>query len=668
MKLFLPVAILFTVALVTEAKQDLVSYHLEDAGLEVDSPCAKSRTCLKNKCQYMNVGKLVGAQEKEEVKGKVEAETAAAFGRLKKEGDGTVADDTCSVWGKTENGGRDVKAPKAFSTVHPWHTNNFVFGDSCSPVTKMSDARGIEFEVSQLEMQGRYKIIGLGRKTKDPRGANPKNNPEVGVISYGVYFQECKKCHDSDTAIMSIYDRNYDASAVASAVSSLATAAKTGDADKIKTANEAAAMQLGGEEAQMDGLFQYQQHFTHEHHHRIRNCYHHWHRRHYRCDHDWNTKRSLPVWDYCGKAEYHERYEAKRTFCGRVFNGDQIAVRLNADTDKFEVFVNSKLRYRSPRKVVYPADGYIAAASFATPDGEFINTEWSGGETKVTLDADRDKPTCYPRVISSDGDGMDNRHTLTTEKGGVGLGMDRCKIATHLTTRTTTSDLLSKLQAKFTSSESQRAISNVRAGLDNYDYYRTVDGKLFCKIFNKVSQFNLIGSSNSWAKQLAKNGVSKVQWKATGKPACTPDFADFAPVPNGAEGVTNGVEIGEERFWERYNNGYLSDKMKFYAKGKDGVAWPREKLSFSVKPNGANSKFLAHYQCKDGNDLCECGNQFRVVANLAGKNVTEYNVIINSNSVAYCDCNGVGNCGVRYDCSGRRRRLLTTKSMRSGQC
>ena len=94
MKLFLPVAILFTVALVTEAKQDLVSYHLEDAGLEVDSPCAKSRTCLKNKCQYMNVGKLVGAQEKEEVKGKVEAETAAAFGRLKKEGDGTVADDT----------------------------------------------------------------------------------------------------------------------------------------------------------------------------------------------------------------------------------------------------------------------------------------------------------------------------------------------------------------------------------------------------------------------------------------------------------------------------------------------------------------------------------------------------------------------------------------------
>ena len=107
--------------------------------------------------------------------------------------------------------------------------------------------------------------------------------------------------------------------------------------------------------------------------------------------------------------------------------------------------------------------------------------------------------------------------------------------------------------------------------------------------------------------------------------------------------------------------------MVLYPYGKDGTPWPREKLSFVVKPNGANYKFLAQYNCKGGNDLCTCDTNFRVVVNLKGRNVTEYNVMVRKSSVTYCDCKGVGKCGGRFDCS-HRRRLLATKYNRGGRC
>ena len=182
--------------------------------------------------------------------------------------------------------------------------------------------------------------------------------------------------------------------------------------------------------------------------------------------------------------------------------------------------------------------------------------------------------------------------------------------------------------------------------------------QIFCRIFNEEGSFNLLKGSSS--SQLQKQSVSKTRNKGS----CIAAFADFSPIPNGEKGVTNGLEIGNENFWELYNDGYLTERMTLYAKGKDGTPWPAEKLSFSIKPTGANYKFLAHYNCNNDNDLCECGTQFRVVVNLLGKNVTEYNVMVDQNTVTYCDCKGVGKCGQRYDCS---RSLLASKTLRTGR-
>eukprot|EP00505_MAST-04D_sp_SCG-Rhode-Island_P003290 Stramenopile-MAST_4_protein_3290 len=558
------------------------------------------------------------------------------YARLQKEGDGTEWKKECAVWGKdAPNSGYSITAPKAFSKVHPWQTNNVVFGDKdCHTIAKDSDVRGIEFEVTQMEMQNRYKAVGLGRKDF---GVD-KNVP---VISYGVYFQECKKCPFADTAVMGIYDRT-----TMPYVPSGSGISRWG---AWKSEKEDARVQLGGEEAQAAGKIQLQEQFRSEHHHVPRTCHNHWHG-HYRCDSRWNTKRSLPRWDYCEKAEHHELNTKERAFCGRVFNGDKVSVLINKDSQKFEVYVNGALRYRSQQAVVYPQSGYyLPAASFGTPDGEVLNTEWvNTAKTPIISDTDRmySRRECYPRTISGDGNGRASD------------GDDSCKSVTRMAAPKSARDVLEMMKSKL-GSKKIASVENVEAGFENFDYFERIANKNWCKVYN-------YDESAPAASFLELMSSTKMQ--------CTADYADFSIVPDGKEGVFNGVDIREDDFFDRYNNGYLTEKVQFYVNDPKSNRWPADRLHLSVCPNGRISKFAAKFQCGKGNPLClscDTNTQFRVTAAILGKNVTQYNVRVNGKTMEYCDCEGMGKCGGNFNCNGRRRRrrLLTGRRTKvSGGC